>query len=190
VRTEDSKREARRKGEIVSDSEDEEAERKKGARRGGKGKQGKQGGDAVGEQSWKKQRKVKVKVEHKTYEQIVAEASDQAASGVGLVLDARSGEVSHVVQAVRTELTLQMKEVQSLAGLSLSNWTPTSDNMQLPELRHNLRLVMDATKADVDALAREGKTVVEKRKWAVREEHLARKRVEEAENRESSTPFW
>ena len=97
VRTEDSKREARRKGEIVSDSEDEEAERKKGARRGGKGKQGKQGGEAAGEQSWKKQRKVKVKVEHKTYEQIVAEASDQAASGVGLVLDARRGEVSHVV---------------------------------------------------------------------------------------------
>jgi tuftelin-interacting protein 11 len=45
--------------------------------------------------------------------------------------------------------------------------------------------VMDATKSDVNALAREGKTVLEKRKWAVREEHLARKRVEEAEARKS-----
>lgn len=42
---------------------------------------------------------------------------------------------------------------------------------------------MDVTKGDVDALAREGKNVVEKRKWAVREEHLARKRIEDAENR-------
>lgn len=60
--------------------------------------------------------------------------------------------------------------------------------MQLPELRHNLRLVQDSTKSDVDALAREGKNVAEKRKWAVREEHLARKRVEDAENRTSA--FW
>lgn len=95
VRTEDSKREARRKGEIVSDSEDEEEERRKARGRSGKGK-GKAPGQKQeqGEPSWKKSRKVKVKVEHKTYEQIVAEASDQAASGVGLVLDARSGEVS------------------------------------------------------------------------------------------------
>lgn len=80
-----------------------------------------------------------------------------------------------------------MKEV-GIAGLSISNWTPTNDDMQLPELRHNLRLVQDSTKSDVDALAREGKNVAEKRKWAVREEHLARKRVEDAENRTSA--FW
>lgn len=49
---------------------------------------------------------------------------------------------------------------------------------------------MDATKSDVDALAREGKNVVEKRKWAVREEHLARKRVEDAENRKSASFFF
>lgn len=174
VRTEDSKREARRKGEKISDEEDEGDKRK--------GRRPKPQKEKQDEQSWKKQRKVKVKVEHKTYEQIVAEASDQAASGVGLVLDARSGEVSQAM--VTGELIRQLKEVQSLAGLSLSNWTPTGDDMQLPELRHNLRLVMDVSKGDVDALAREGKTVVEKRKWAVREEQLAQKRVDDATNRE------
>jgi tuftelin-interacting protein 11 len=91
MRTEDSKREARRRGEIVSDSEEEEAPHRRGR---GKGKaKGKQDKPEV-DQSWRKQRKVKVKVEHKTYEQLVAEAGEGTAAGVGLVIDARGGEVS------------------------------------------------------------------------------------------------
>ena len=87
IRTEDSKREARRKGELISDdSEDERAAR----RAKGKGKSGQKA--APQDQSWKKQRKVKVKVAHKTYEQILEE-SEQAPQ-VGLVIDARGGEVS------------------------------------------------------------------------------------------------
>jgi len=166
VRTEDSKREARRNGEKFSDDE-EEGEK---ARRRGKGKKGGQPGQAKQEpreDSWKKQKKVKVRVEHKTYEQLVAEAADSA-PGVGLVLDARGGD---------------LKEVHSMSNLSLSSWTPTSDATQLPELRHNLRLIVDIAKGDVEALAREGKSVNERRKWAVREEQLARAKIDETEKR-------
>lgn len=172
VRTEDSKREARRKGEKFSDDEDEENQRnrrnkgKKGGAKGGSQQKG--GSQEPKEDGWKKQRKIKVKVEHKTYEQLVAEAADGTAAGVGLVLDARGGE---------------LKEVQSLSNLSLSSWTPTGDATQLPELRHNLRLIVDIAKGDVDALAREGKSVDERRKWAVREEKLARQQIDETERR-------
>ncbi|WWC64165.1 uncharacterized protein I303_106773 [Kwoniella dejecticola CBS 10117] len=165
MRTEDSKREARRQGHVFSDDEDEKP--KKGHRARG-GKASKEPKDEV-EQSWKKQKKVKVKVEHKTYEQLLAEAGDAGpAPGVGLVLDARGGD---------------LKEVSSLSALSLSTWTPTSDNMKLPELRHNLRLIVDVAKGDVEGLIREGKSVNERRRWAVREEQVTRAKVGEAEKR-------
>jgi tuftelin-interacting protein 11 len=70
-----------------------------------------------------------------------------------------------------------------MSNLSLSSWTPTSDATQLPELRHNLRLIVDIAKGDVEALAREGKSVNERRKWAVREEQLARQKIDETEKR-------
>lgn len=92
MRTEDSKREARRNGEVFSEDEDEKPRR--GKKAGPKGqKQLGEYKETPAEQSWRKQKKVKVKVEHKTYEQLLAEAGD-APSGVGLVLDARGGEVS------------------------------------------------------------------------------------------------
>jgi len=78
-----------------------------------------------------------------------------------------------------------MREVESLSALDLSGWTPTGENAQLPELRHNLRLIVDVAKADVDALAREGRTVNEKRRWAVREEQVARAKMEEGNKRQS-----
>ena len=63
VRSEDSKREARRQGQVFSDDEDEKPKRR-----------GKKTEQPVVDQSWKRQKKVKVKVEHKTYEQLLAEA--------------------------------------------------------------------------------------------------------------------
>jgi tuftelin-interacting protein 11 len=78
---------------------------------------------------------------------------------------------------------VQLKEVQSLSGLSLSAWTPTSDKTRLPELRHNLRLIADVAKGDVEGLAREGKTVNEKRRWALREEQIARQKIDETAKR-------
>ncbi|WWC73228.1 uncharacterized protein I206_107194 [Kwoniella pini CBS 10737] len=165
MRTEDSKREARRQGHVFSDEEEEKP--KRGHRSRGL-KLPKEPKEEV-EQSWKKQKKVKVKVEHKTYEQLLAEAGDAApAAGVGLVLDARGGD---------------LKEVSSLSSLSLSTWTPTSDNMKLPELRHNLRLIVDVAKGDVEGLIREGKTVNERRRWALREEQVTRAKVDETEKR-------
>ncbi|WVR09168.1 hypothetical protein IAU60_006230 [Kwoniella sp. DSM 27419] len=165
MRTEDSKREAKRMGVEFSDEEDEKPKRGKG--RSAKGPKEPR---AEVEQGWKKQKKIKVKVEHKTYEQLLAEAGESTApgAGVGLVLDARGGE---------------LKEVQSLASLSLSTWTPTSDSTRLPELRHNLRLIVDVARGDVEGLIREGKSVNERRRWALREEQIARAKVEETEKR-------
>lgn len=85
-KTEQSKAEARRRGEKVSDDEDE-----KPARGKGKGKDVKR----AREDAWKKPKKSKLKVEHKTYEEILADAgSDPAPSGVGIIIDATGATVS------------------------------------------------------------------------------------------------
>nr|KIR84073.1 tuftelin-interacting protein 11 [Cryptococcus tetragattii IND107] len=163
IRTEDSKREARRQGLTFSDDEDEEAPRRRRHREKGP-KVHKEKSEE--DQGWKRQKKVKVKVQHKTYEQLLAEAGDAvSAPGIGLVLDARGGE---------------LKEVQSLSSLSLSTWTPSSDSTRLPELRHNLHLIVDAAKQDVSGLVKEGKKVHERRRWALREEEISRAKAEEA----------
>ncbi|KIR37793.1 tuftelin-interacting protein 11 [Cryptococcus deuterogattii 99/473] len=163
IRTEDSKREARRQGVTFSDDEDEEAPRRRRHREKGP-KVHKEKSEE--DQGWKRQKKVKVKVQHKTYEQLLAEAGDAvSAPGIGLVLDARGGE---------------LKEVQSLSSLSLSTWTPSSDSTRLAELRHNLHLIVDAAKQDVSGLVKEGKKVHERRRWALREEEISRAKAEEA----------
>ncbi len=64
-RTEQSKTEARRRGEVLSEDEDE------GGKEVLKGR-GNRKAEKVSD-AWKKPKKVKTKVEHKTYEQIVAE---------------------------------------------------------------------------------------------------------------------
>ncbi|OXH30890.1 tuftelin-interacting protein 11 [Cryptococcus neoformans] len=163
IRTEDSKREARRQGVTFSDDEDDEVPRRRRHREKGP-KVHKEKSEE--DQSWRRQKKVKVKVQHKTYEQLLAEAGDAVpAAGIGLVLDARGGE---------------LKEVQSLSSLSLSTWTPSSDSTRLPELRHNLHLIVEAAKQDVSGLVREGKKVNERRRWALREEEISRAKAEEA----------
>ena len=158
VRTEQSKREAKERGDYQAASSEEERDNRKKKKE--KKKEAAPGRGPKAE--WKRDRKVKVKVEHKTYDELVAEAAaggNPAAAGVGLVLDARSGE---------------LKEVSSLAELSLAaraatEWTPTGDKMQLPELRHNLRLILESTKGDVQALVKEGQAVRMRREWARRE---------------------
>ena len=158
VRTEQSRREAKERGEVLDASSDEEREKRRKKKE--KKKEATPGKGAKAE--WKREKKVKVKVEHKTYDELVAEAAAggaAGATGIGLVLDARSGE---------------LKEVSSLAELSLSaraatEWTPTGEKMQLPELRHNLRLILESTKGDVQALVKEGQAVRMKREWAKRE---------------------
>jgi tuftelin-interacting protein 11 len=97
VRTEQSKREARERGEKFSSDEEEE---KRKARKS-KAKEKKRGGDqhaGLGEgANWRKNKNVKIKVEHKTYDQLLAEAGQAGQyAGVGPILDARGGDVSHV----------------------------------------------------------------------------------------------
>lgn len=164
VRTEQSRREAKERGEALDASSDEEREKRRKKKE--KKKEPAPGKGAKAE--WKREKKVKVKVEHKTYDELVAEAAAGGAAGstgIGLVLDARGGE---------------LKEVSSLADLSLSaraatEWTPTGEKMQLPELRHNLRLILESTKGDVQALIKEGQAVRMRREWAKRETQRLKK---------------
>ncbi len=87
-RTEQSKVEARRRGEVISDDEDE-GPKKKVAK-------GKEKADKISE-AWKKPKKIKTKIEHKTYEQIVAEVGEDAAgpSGLGVIIDATGATVRY-----------------------------------------------------------------------------------------------
>lgn len=177
IRTEDSKREARRRGEL---QEEEEAKPKRGSR-----KPAQRAG--VSRDGWQKHKKVKVKVEHKTYEQLLAEeGTDTTRPGVGLVIDARGGDVGLPPTARLHADAHQLKAVESISELSLSGWTPTLDATQLPELRHNLRLVVDVTRGDVSNLVREGKAINERRRWSTRDEERSRQRAEESSQGEYS----
>jgi tuftelin-interacting protein 11 len=85
-KTEQSKREATRRGEVVSD--DEEDEKTKRMKR--RVKEAEQKRSDV----WKKPKKIKTKIEHKTYEQIIAEAGQEIpAAGVGRIIDATGAVV-------------------------------------------------------------------------------------------------
>ena len=88
-KTEQSKAEARRRGEIVSDDEDNKATARK-ARKAAKAHEART-------EAWKKPKKTKTRVEHKTYEEIIAEAGQEAApqAGVGPIIDATGATVSN-----------------------------------------------------------------------------------------------
>lgn len=162
-RTKQAIAEDRRRGKKVSDDEDGDRPR----RRGKKQADGEEARDKS--EAWtKKSKPKKVTVEHKTYEEIVRDAgldtplSHQA--GVGPIIDA-------------TGATL--REVSSISAVS---WTPSTDTTRIPEIRHNLRLMVDMTKHDLLGLAREGKLLEEKRrKGRLDEVRLAKRVKEEAE---------
>jgi len=84
-KTEQSKMEARRRGEVVSEDEDMKARKsKKGTKEHGQKRS----------DVWKKPKKVKTKLEHKTYEQILAEAGHEVpATGIGQIIDATGAVV-------------------------------------------------------------------------------------------------
>jgi tuftelin-interacting protein 11 len=74
--------------------------------------------------------------------------------------------------------------VSSLADISIASWTPSTDSTRMPELRHNLRLISETSKTDVDGLAREAKALENRRKFLTQEDARLRKRVaEEAERK-------
>ncbi|KAG6908973.1 hypothetical protein DXG01_002581 [Tephrocybe rancida] len=158
-KTEQSKMEARRRGEVVSD--DEDAKTRKFRK---KVKEQEQKRSDV----WKRPKKVKQKLEHKTYEQILAEAGQEApAAGIGQIIDA-TGAVP--------------REISSLADVSLNPWSPTNDPTRIPEVRHNIRLIAESCKSDLDGLAREAKALDQRKKYAAEEDARLRKKVaDEAE---------
>ena len=106
-------------------------------------------------------------VEHKTYEEIVQaaglEPSNIAAAGVGPIIDA-------------TGATL--REVSSLAEVSnMASWTPSTDPTRIPEVRHNVRLIVEMAASDVRGLAKEGKALQERKKYIAVEDTRLRKRI-------------
>lgn len=97
-KTEQSKAEARRRGEVVSDDEVKPPTRK-----------GKKAQQAQAERSdaWKKPKKSKKKLEHKTYEQIIAEAGQEAPqAGIGQIIDATGATVCKLREYVMSTFLL------------------------------------------------------------------------------------
>lgn len=90
-KSEQAKAEARRRGEVVSD-EDEKPKKK------GKGKsKDPTAVQAQREEAWKKPKKTKLKVKHKTYEEIVAGAGEEAQPPrIGKIIDATGATVSFI----------------------------------------------------------------------------------------------
>lgn len=181
-KTEQSKLESKRRGEVVSDEEDEKTKK---FRKKAKEQQEKRS------DAWKRPKKVKTKTEHKTYEQILAEAGEPASvSGIGQIIDATGAVVCHVFELQKAILTVsQPREVSSLADISLNAWSPSNDPTRIPEVRHNIKLITDACKSDLDGLAREAKALQERKKFVVSEDARLRKKVEdEAERKFISRP--
>jgi len=135
-KTEQSKMEARRRGEIVSDDEDEATKRMKK-----KVKETEQKRSAT----WRRPKKVKTIIEHKTYDEILAEAGEATVSGNGQIID--------------------------------YSWTPTGDLTRIPEMRHNIRLISDACRSDLDGLAREARALNERKRFVTIEDARLRKRI-------------
>ncbi len=118
VRTEQSKREGRERGEKFSS--DEEEERRVAAKKGkGKAKVKSNGETAANSgANWRKEKKVKIRVEHKTYDQLLAEAAQQGQyAGVGPIIDARGGEVG-------IELAIMTRSLADVAHYSSRKWNP------------------------------------------------------------------
>lgn len=55
--------------------------------------------------------------------------------------------------------------------------------MRLPELRHNLRLITEACKNDLDGLAKEAREIEQRKTWVRDEDRRLRKQVEQEAER-------
>lgn len=155
-KTAQAKAEARRRGEDVS-SDEESRPRSKDKRAGGKVKKE--------TKEWTKApaKPRKPKIEHRTYEEIIAEIGSLPAthSTLGKIYDASSGE---------------LREVSDLATTLGRKGLPTAAE-ELPELQHNLRLICDTNAQTLAALAREGVQIQDRKRWATREEEMARRKI-------------
>ncbi|GAC75063.1 tuftelin-interacting protein TIP39 [Moesziomyces antarcticus T-34] len=168
-KTQQAKDEARRRGEAVSSDEETRARRGHEKNRHDKQRRKADGEEAETQRAWTKREKKprKPKVEHRTYEQILAEVgAARAPSTLGKIYDASSGE---------------LREVADLASALGSRGAPTAEANELPELQHNLRLICTTNAQTLAALAREGAQIQDSRRWLKREtEQAERKRAADA----------
>lgn len=67
----------------------------------------------------------------------------------------------------------------------MNPWSPSNDPTRIPEVRHNLRLIGDACKNDLDGLAREAKALQVRKTWIINEDARLRKKVEDEAERKS-----
>lgn len=164
-----------REGKVVSSDSDEPSGKKK--------KKPKAPGARPGEEAerpaWKRPKKSKVRVEHKTYEEIVQDAGlDTSAAGMGQIIDATGAVVCFFTPLRRVSLTnnsFKPREVDSIADIS--GWAPSSEPTRLVEIRHNIRMIMDLAKGDLDGLAREARALNERKRWVENEEKRLRQKV-------------
>ncbi|CDR88568.1 related to Tuftelin-interacting protein 11 [Sporisorium scitamineum] len=163
-KTKQAKDEARRRGEAVSSDQEERHQcRKQDCSKKDKEKKEQRAWTAAE----KKPRKPKI--EHRTYEQIIAEigALPNTHSTLSKIYDASSGE---------------MREVSDLATALGRKGVPSATKAdQLPELQHNLRLICETNAQTLTALAREGVQIQDRRRWLTREAEVVqrKKAVEE-----------
>ncbi|KAF8347814.1 GC-rich sequence DNA-binding factor-like protein-domain-containing protein [Amanita rubescens] len=155
-KTEQSRQEARRKGEVISDDEDPRTRKlMKKAR-----EQEQKKADV-----WKRPKKVKTKVEHKTYEEILAEAGEEPpTTGLGQIIDA-TGAIP--------------REVSSIADLSINSWTPTADSTRIPEVRYNIRAIADSCKTDLEKMASEARALEENKRIMTNQVARLQKKIED-----------
>lgn len=69
--------------------------------------------------------------------------------------------------------------------MSIASWTPSTDSTRLPEVRHNIRLITEATTRDLEGLAREAKEIQKRRQTLQNEEARLKKRIDEEAERTS-----
>lgn len=72
--------------------------------------------------------------------------------------------------------------MSSLADVSVASWTPTSDATRIPEIRHNLRLVVESAKSDLEGIAREAKALEVRKKYLREEDARLRKKIKDEAN--------
>ena len=65
----------------------------------------------------------------------------------------------------------------------MSSWTPSTDPTRIPEVRHNLRLILESSKSELDGLAREAKALEDRKKAIALEEARLSKKVQEEAQR-------
>lgn len=155
-RTKQAKQEEKRKkglkGEVVS--EDEEDEWGRPTKKGKEKQKAKQKGEAAeGPPAWMQKKPRKPKVQHMTYEEMVAGGEAASSGGVGAIYDLSGKELTSA----------------ALSHAASSHDVPTTDTRNLPELLHNLTMVSDFTKAEVDNLVREARISAERRKYLAKE---------------------